>query len=248
MTVQGGNPNGAQKSPDPLALAKRVAWKFWPYAAALVAVLVMLGILFRRSVSWGDVATWVLAVTTLLAFLAAAFAGIVAYDLLKVENARDEAAAQERLLAAADRQRVQEERMAWKENERRAQANRITAWFGKFEEHRIDKDIAESVDIWGAYIQNSSDLPILDVRIFFYWVNDPRDGSEWTTELRYASVEKFRVIPPGKTRNLELPQRVRTMAQKCNDDVYLVAVEFTDASGAHWKRNEYGSLQDQDKW
>jgi hypothetical protein len=67
-------PGEAVRSPDPLALASRVG--------RLVAVLVVLGIVFRHSLGWGDVATWVVAITTLLAFLAAAFAGLVAYDLL----------------------------------------------------------------------------------------------------------------------------------------------------------------------
>lgn len=68
-----------------------------------------------------------------------------------------------------------------------------------------------------------------------------------TAPLR-ASVERFRVVPPGKIKNLELPQRVRNMGEKCNDDVYLVGVEFTDSSGAHWMRDERGALRDQDKW
>jgi hypothetical protein len=41
-------------SPDPLALAKHVTRRAWPYAAALVVVLAVLGIVFRHSLSWGD--------------------------------------------------------------------------------------------------------------------------------------------------------------------------------------------------
>jgi len=35
----------------------------------------------------------------------------------------------------------------------------------------------------------------------------------------------MQVIPPGQTRDHELPDRVRNMAQECNDNVYLVGVE-----------------------
>lgn len=97
---------------------------------------------------------------------------------------------------------------------------------------------------WGATIKNASELSIFDVRVFFYWVNDRRDGSEWTADLRYASVERFRVIPPVQTRHLELPERIREMAVGCNDDVYVVGIEFTDANGTRWIRDERGTLRD----
>lgn len=187
MTVQrGGSPSEVVESRDPLSLTKRIIQNSWQYVGFPAIVLIVLGILFRHSLSWGDVATWILATTTLMAFLAAAFAGIVAYDLLKVENARDEATGQERLLAAADRNRAEDERIAWRETERRAQANKVTAWFDQFIQHKTDNASHNSSDTWGAYVQNASDLPIFDVRVFFYWVDDPRDGSEWTTQLRYA--------------------------------------------------------------
>ena len=76
-------------------------------------------------------------------------------------------------------------------------------------------------------------------------MNDPGDGSPWTTGLRYASLEKFRrVIPPGQTSHLELPERIRSMDTECNDQVYLVGIEFTDANGARWTRDERGSLHE----
>jgi len=250
-------------SSGPLALTKRVAGKVKWYAVGLVAILVALGIVFRHSLSWGDVATWVLAITTLLAFVAAAFAGLVAYDLLRVEHARDTAAAGERLLADADRQRAEDERAARREADRRAQASKVTAWFHSFEIVKqvvppvYEKDArlfearrvikpAETIMgfTWGAAVRNASELPILDVRVLFYWVNDPGDGSPWTTELRYASPYKRRVTPPGQTWNYELPEDIRSMAEECSTQVYLVAIEFTDNNGTRWIRNERGLLID----
>jgi hypothetical protein len=159
----------------------------------------------------------------------------VAYDLLGVESVRDLKAAEQRLFAAEERKRLADERVAQREADRRAQASKVTAWFALFD--RVE-------DTWGATVSNASDLPILDVRIFYYWVNDPHDGSPWTTEQRYASVDRIRVIPPGQARNRELPLRVRHMAQECNADVYLVGVEFTDAHGIRWFRDERGALHD----
>ena len=92
--------------PDPLARVKLIARMGWPLAAALVLALAVLGDALRHSIHWGDFPTWLLGITTLLAFLAATFAGVVAYDLLKIEAARDEVASQERREAAADRRQA----------------------------------------------------------------------------------------------------------------------------------------------
>lgn len=73
-------------------------------------------------------------------------------------------------------------------------------------------------------------------------MNDPHDGSPWTAEQRYASIERIRVIPPGQTRNLELPDRVRDMADECSDQVYLVGIEFADANGRRWMSDERAAL------
>lgn len=129
--------------PDPFALAKRVTRRYRWYVVVFLAVLAVLGIVFGGSANWGDVATWTLAATTLLAFLAAVFAGLVAYDLLLIESRRDKDAADDRHLAAADRrnaeadrkqaeadrQRAERERILQADDERRAQASKVTAWF-----------------------------------------------------------------------------------------------------------------------
>jgi hypothetical protein len=65
------HPGEVVVSPDPLALAKRIGRRALPYTVALVGVLVIVGIVFRHQLNWGDFPTWVVAITTLLAFLAA---------------------------------------------------------------------------------------------------------------------------------------------------------------------------------
>jgi len=209
----------------------------WRWAVVPVVGLVVLGVISRHSLNWGDVATWIVAITTLLAFLAAAFAGRVAYDLLKVETTRDLKAAEERGQAAADRQRAEDERAAQRQADRRAQASKVTAWFTTYINNHDQPT-------WVAAIQNASELPVFDVRVFFYWVNDPGDGRPWTTEQRYASEETILVIPPGRFRHYDLPGRVAAMAKECSDRVYLVAIHFTDANGIHWMRDERAALRD----
>lgn len=104
--------------PDPLREARAITRRTWGYGAALAVVLAVLGAVFRHQLSWGDVATWVQAVTTLLALVAAAFAARVAYDVLKVELQRDVLAAEERQLAREDRERSERAAKAAEEQTR----------------------------------------------------------------------------------------------------------------------------------
>jgi hypothetical protein len=259
MTIKGeAIPGEVVVSPDPLARAKRVSRKGRPYAAALVVVLAVVGSVFRHYLSWGDFPTWIMAVTTLLAFLAAAFAGLVAYDLLQIEAGRDLKAAEERTRTDAERREAAKERdaarraadverAAQRDAARRAQASKVTAWFAQYDPvaagYPGSPSLESNLVTWGGAVRNASDLPVFDVRIFYFRVNDRRDGSPWTADQVYASADIIRVIPPGQTRNEELPQRVREQYQGCNDQLYVVSVEFTDADGARWYRNERAALE-----
>jgi hypothetical protein len=113
--------------PDPVARARVITRRLWPYGATVLVVLVVLGAVFRHHLSWGDVATWVLAVTTLLALVAAGFAALVAYDVLKVEIRRDIYAVRERQLAMEDRERAERAAKASEEQTRLQQQLRIDA-------------------------------------------------------------------------------------------------------------------------
>jgi hypothetical protein len=233
-------------SPDPVAAVGAVVRRPWVWGSAvvLVAVLAAAGVLFRHSLSWGDVPTWVAAVTTFLAFVAAGFAGVVAYELLRVENARDEAARVERRQAEADRA------ARW-EAAQRAQASEITAWFGSYkggvprdQYYPGSPDVATAPIVWGAVVRNASRLPVFDVQVVFYEVNDPGGTSVWTPKPRWTASRRFRVIPPDQTRRLDLPQTVLNTDEECNDDVFVVGVTFTDANGVRWMRDARGALVD----
>lgn len=125
-------------SPDSLARVKRILRTWSPVAVGVVVVLVVLGVWFRHSIHWGDGPTWLLAITTLLAFLAAAFAGIVTYDLLRVETSRDQHAAQER---------------------RRAQATEVFTWAGD------DPGVRTEEPRLAGFVRNASSRPIYDISI-----------------------------------------------------------------------------------
>src|SRR5215469_11299462 len=94
-------PQSAWPAPDPVATVKDALRRRWRWAAGAAVALLVLGGVFGSHASWGDVATWVVAVTTLLAFVAAAFAGLVAYKVLAVETRRDVLADSERIAAQA---------------------------------------------------------------------------------------------------------------------------------------------------
>ena len=34
------------------------------------------------------------------------------------------------------------------------------------------------------------------------------------------------------------------MVDECNDNVYVVSIEFTDAAGHRWERDPYGALKE----
>jgi hypothetical protein len=261
--------------PDPLARVKRILGTWGPIAAALLVGLAIIFDLLRHYIHWGDFPTWLLGITTLLAFLAAVFAGLIAYDVLQIEAARELNASQERRMAnadrrqaaedrrqaatdrakaekerAADRKQADDERAARREADRRGQASKVTAWFawlapdrnGAPTDDRNQNTVTTSHG-WGATVSNASELPVFDVRVHYFRVNGAHDGSPWTTTEVYASIGIFRVIPPGQTRNEELPERIKRQYEFCDDEVYLVGVEFTDANGQRWYRNERAALE-----
>jgi hypothetical protein len=136
-----------------------------------------------------------------------------------------------------------QERTAQREADQHAQASEVIAWFGSPKLIRPASADAAVVNLeapidatWGGVVLNASDLPIFDVRIFYYRVNDRRDGSPWTAEQCYASVDTIRMIPPRQTRSQELPARIRKQSKERSDRLYLVGVEFTDADGRRWFR------------
>jgi len=122
------------------------------------------------------------------------------------------------------------------EGERRSQAAQVAAWFG----HTTSGP--EPGNVWGAIIRNASDLPILDVRVSFHYIQEKWPGGDWEPVLRGSPPEKIRVIPPRTDRFYEIPEQVRGMIDQVDDSIYVVSIEFTDAAGSRWERDPRGAL------
>jgi len=212
------------EAPDPAVPALSLgllARRSWPWALAVAVVLLVLGLLFGGRASWGDVATWVVAVTTLLAFVAAAVAGTVAYKVLAVETRRDLLADSERIAA---------------------QAAEVAAWCGRTKaETSIFSDGSDTWPEWGAVIRNASGLPVYGLRVWYCDPADPAPGSDLRTLRWYESSELSEVLPPGDTL-VSPPREITKQRAAGGHERWLIAVEFTDAAGTRWLRGPLGKL------
>ena len=127
------------------------------------------------------------------------------------------------------------------EAERRAQANRVAAWFAEQQSPLRGPVVMTE---WGAVIRNDSDLPVLRVRVFFHYIQAFSPASEeWEPVMRGGPPERIRVLPPDSEKFAAIPESIRNMINECNDDVYAVSIEFIDAAGNRWERNARGSLE-----
>jgi hypothetical protein len=216
---------GTEADPDPLAPVAR-SWRRAGFSVSLlavcgIAVLVLLARAWPGRMQWGDVPTWVLAGTSLLALAAAVFAGLVAYAVLAVELRRD--------------RRSDHERAAQREDDRRSQAAKVAAWFDRWTE-------AGNRLAVGAVISNASDLPVYDIRVSFCVAVAEASGLTWRQGERYSSPELMHIVAPGRTR-AEMPEEIfEAEAAEGNRPKWLVAIEFTDSTGNRWLRDARGRL------
>jgi len=106
------------------------------------------------------------------------------------------------------------------EDERRAQAARISAWV---EMHR-KPDGGRELDF---HIHNASDMPIYDVELPM-----PALGGE------EREPEFIGLVPPGQTVRRQAPEDwLRSYVEP-----EPVEIEFLDSAGRRWTRDEQGSL------
>lgn len=219
--------------PRPLVLVRRALRRSAWWLACTAVVLAVLGGVFGPGAQWGDVATWVVAATTFLAFLAAVFAGLEAYQLLRVELGRDRVAAAER----AER----------RDAERRAQAASVAAWHGDWKYENAFYSSGGGVQAmppsygFGAVVVNGSGLPVYEVRVSFCIDVAEASGLTWRQGERYLS-NPVHVVPPGKER-VPIPAEIREAEEADgNEPHWLIAIEFTDAAGVRWLRDARGRL------
>ena len=60
--------------------------------------------------------------------------------------------------------------------------------------------------LWAALIRNASDLPILDVRIFFHYVAEKWQGGDSEPQMLGGPVERIRILPPQEERSSRFPK------------------------------------------
>jgi hypothetical protein len=183
--------------PDPLARAKAIVRRLRRYAAVVTVVLVVLGAVFRHHLNWGDVATWILAVTTLLALIAAAFAALVAYDVLQVELRRDLLAAEERKLAREDRQRAERAANAAEEQTRiQQQLRQDAAQPYVWADVRPDQEHGVLLEL---VVGNSGPTFATNVRVRIEPPLPSIDQLEGAKRAQEHLVEGLSSLPPGRT-------------------------------------------------
>ncbi len=52
------------------------------------------------------------------------------------------------------------------------------------------------------------------------------------------------VIPPRSEKFVVIPDQIKNMINECNDDTYVVSIEFTDTAGNRWERDPRGALKE----
>src|SRR5258708_2423038 len=115
------------------------------------------------------------------------------------------------------------------------QANRVAT---RFAWYPVDTVFAGDAHDWGAVIRNDSDLPILNVRVFFNYIAAASTASEeWQPVMRGGPPDRTRVIPPRSEKFIPIPDQIKNMIDQCNDDIYAVSIEFTDTAGNRWERD-----------
>lgn len=131
-----------------------------------------------------------------------------------------------------------EEREREAEERRRGQASMVAAWFA----WAPVTDAINPGNDWGATVRNASDLPVFDVRAAFHRVTEPVRGPGWTPASAGSSLKSIRVLPPLTERHLPIAPDAAAQDPRCDDDVYVASITFTDAAGNKWERDPRGAL------
>ena len=106
------------------------------------------------------------------------------------------------------------------EDDRRAQAERVSAWVELRRRDDGSRDLA-------LHVHNASDMPIYEVELP---LPNPA-GEEPATEF-------IGLVPPGQTVRRPAPREW----MRSYTEPEPVEIEFLDSAGWQWRRNEQGSL------
>jgi hypothetical protein len=106
------------------------------------------------------------------------------------------------------------------EDERRAQAAKISAWVEVYRKPDGTRELA-------FHIHNASDMPIYEVELPLSAPNSEEHSSEF-----------IGLVPPGQTIRRQAP----TEWMRSYIDPEPVQIEFLDSAGRRWARDEQGRL------
>ena len=140
-------------------------------------------------------------------------------------------------LQKEDFEQARDERERERKEQRRAQANKVTAW----------ATLEEPGPHWQAVLRNASDLPAYNVLVKFYWYDaawfekDPLGGKYWTPFTVGQKGQRLVTLFPSHDEVFPGPP---SDPPKGEYVVALVGIEFTDASGHRWERDPLGYLKD----
>ncbi|MFH9610435.1 hypothetical protein [Streptomyces sp. NPDC017448] len=186
------------------------------------------------SVDWGDAPTWIAAV---FAGGAALFAG------LTIRSQRQQIREQQHFIAEQSQNLALEraELHAAEETRRWAQAKQVTMIFDT--SGYRERDSAGSLigyDRWRVKVANGSDEPVKDVKVRFGDTYDAANAVEVESQHLPDSGRRgvpVAVLGPQRTAVFESPRW-----QEATVDNNRPVLQFTDAAGAVWRRDEHGVL------
>lgn len=213
---------------DGLALA--VAVVALEILVLLLGVVVVVQARMLLTQGWGfplgNVAEWVAGVSTFAAFVAAIFAGVAGFRALGRERRRDEAR---------------------EDAEKAAQASAVAAWPDTQppypeEGYTITSESIAHDHRWRVFLRNASDLPVYRVRIT--WCEGVHALGEQQT---------IHVLPPDPEPLIQPAPKAVVTEWKTTwgdggrrpvapVDRLGVAIDFIDAKGQEWRRDQRGVL------
>jgi arabinogalactan oligomer/maltooligosaccharide transport system substrate-binding protein len=153
---------------------------------------------------WNEIPSWLSATGSVFALGFAAAAVVIGRRMYGVESERDRVNA--------------EARRAQDSFARKAQAARVSAWWGLSDDGR-----------WGAFARNASETPVYQVFLTALGPDDHSDGTKVYSLM----------VPPSQSP-IFFPIDDGLLAEKAI--ARRVKLSFTDSAGVRWLRNQYGLL------
>lgn len=185
------------------------------------------------SIDWGDAPTWIAAV---FAGGAALFAG------LTIRSQRQQIAEQRAFIGEQSQNLALEraELQAAKEARRWAQAKQIEMRFATRSSGPDSEGISRGYEGWLVTVTNRSDEPARNLLVRFGDTYNATSATEIDSEYLPGHGRRgvpLDVLGPGRAACFESPRW-----QEATVDNNRPALQFTDAAGAVWRRDEHGVL------